>query len=216
MSSIAKTFLIVSLPDVQNEDVRRLEIEYTTVKRVLTKTDRLFVTLCTEKPYWASDDCRNGGSELALALYLLCKQSRPIIWKSHVLVEAIPDDGDETFSLYDIDTLDKLRRWWRADLVPKHDVCLVAQRVHESRAFGDETLSDHVQTLQNAIREKTGGGKNKRVHLSDIERQILYLDPDHLYEESDSSSSESDCGDSSDSTAEPSDPAKSRRCAPAT
>lgn len=198
-----KTFLIISLPHVEEEDVRRLEIEYVTVTRELSEKERLFLKLCTEEPYWSRDNTRGGGSEQAMALYLLSGQKRPIKWQTQVLVESIPAEED-SFTLYDIDTLDALRAWWSAELVPKHDVCLIGQIVRECFENGDETLGNHVAALQIMIDEQTQWRKNKRTQLTDIQRQIVELDADYLYQESEETTDDSDFdGESDESSLEP-------------
>ncbi len=176
-----KTFLIVSLPHVEEEKVYKLEIEYVVVRVELSAKEETLLRTCLEEPFRASDDTRGGGSELLFAQYLITKQKTDVKWKTLLLTER----KDEPFRLNEIDTKEDLQEWWKD--MPQHDVCLIAQIVRECSEDSQADWYEHIEVCKMSVERKKKTNPTGEC-LTEFEKAILNLkEEDFTIEQDDSS-----------------------------
>lgn len=186
MTNKAQTFLIISLPDIDNTDVYKLEVQYTTIVATLTPKEQTLLRTCIEEPFRASDDCRGGGSELLFAHYLVGKQ-KTVVWETRLLAER-----EERFSLHYVDNKTDLVEFWKD--MPKHDVCLIAQLIRECVEEDMLDLYEHILVCHSKITRRTRKrrGAEKEVQLSQFEKEVMELhEDDFILDDDDEEKSES-------------------------
>lgn len=171
-----QTFLIVSLPHVEEEKIYKLEVEYVVLTATLTNKESTLLRTCVESPFHTSDDTRGGGSELLFAHYLVGRQ-KDVVWHTRTLAER----SGEPFALYEIDSENDLKRWWPD--MPAHDVCLIAQIVRECAENGVVDVFDHLDHCKCIIEQR----RTKRARcehgglLSQFEKDVLELTEEDFY-----------------------------------
>lgn len=171
-----QTFLIVSLPHVEEEKIYKLEVEYVVLTVTLTAKEQTLLRTCVEAPFRYSDDTRGGGSELIIADYLV-RSAKDVVWQKRTLTERL----DEPFTLYEIADKSDLKQWWTD--MPAHDVYLSAQIVRECVETGSvDTFShlDHCKCIIEQRRTKKARGETG-VLLSQFEKDVLELTEDDFY-----------------------------------
>ena len=163
-----KTFLIVSLPHVEEEKVYKLEIEYVLLSVELSSKEETLLRTCLEEPFRASDDTRGGGSELLFGQYLVTKQKNDVKWETLLLKER----KTKSFMLHEIDNKKDLQKWWRR--MPHHDVCLIAQIVRECSDDSFVDWFEHLKVCKSQIERKKEKLKDGQT-LTQFEKDVLEL-----------------------------------------
>lgn len=174
-----QTFLIISLPHVEEEKIYKLEVEYVVLTATLTNKESALLRTCVESPFHTSDDTRGGGSELLFAHYLVAQQKN-VVWHTRTLTAR-----SEPFALHEIDSKNNLKQWW-VDM-PAHDVCLVAQIVRECAENDAVDVFEHLDHCKCIIEQR----RTKRARcergevLSQFEKDVLELTEEDFFVSSD-------------------------------